>query len=298
LSSVLCSSALVVSSAAVVAPVRAQVPVAPASASVSPSPSAMSAPTAAAPAPLVVGPAGAPAPAPATTSPVLLPTGSAAPPVALLPVPTSPPPAQEAEPDEPHDPDLARRETLRRKFGVQVSILGPNAFAGIGFAAQLAPHFEGIVSLGYIKSQATEQTAAATAEASARLLTPMVRGRVWLFARHSLLLDGGAGMSFLDLSADGQNRDGTDPIHYERSGASPIFTAAVGYGYRSPAAFRFSVLLGVQGMVANLGDSKLTAAGSYTAKELADLKKTLDDASHQLGAINHAFLEMNVAFLF
>lgn len=187
---------------------------------------------------------------------------------------------------------------MRRKYGVQISILGPNALVGIGFAAQLAPRFEGILSLGYLQAKATEQTAAATAEASARLLTPMLRGRVWLFSRHALLFDGGVGATSLKLTADGQSREGTDPIHYERTGTSPIGTLAMGYGYRSASAFRFSVLLGVQGMIANLGDSKLTASGAYTAEELVDLKKELDHASDQIGAINKAFLEMNLAFLF
>jgi hypothetical protein len=256
----------------------------------------------AAPAPLVVGSPGQPAATGATPTPSVAPATSAPPALVLLPVAPAAPAAPAdpaADPDEaPTDPSAADREMKRRKYGVQASILGPNALVGLGFTAQLAPRFEGILSLGYLQAKATEQTAAATAEASIRLLTPMARGRVWLFSRHALLLDGGVGATVLTLGADGQNRDGTDPIHYERSGVSPIFTGALGYGYRSPASFRFSVLLGVQGMVANLKDSTITAGQAYTAREIADLKKELDDASKQVGAINKAFLEMNVAFLF
>lgn len=296
---------------------------------------APSGPTAPQPAPPAAPPAPSPTAAPSTsttapTAPPPAPTGVWVPPPGSSPPapgPGQPPPpaGYPPPPGQPQPPpgyvlapvgtprvyepplpvapptptnDETRGETQRRRFGPVINMFGPNALVGVGVTGQVHRMLEVMVDVGYLQSGATEQSAAATAEAEIRLITPMVRGRLWPMNRHNFIVDLGAGASFIKLTADGRNRDGSETLHYERTGTPGIVAGGIGYGYRAPGPFRFAAVIGRQLMFGKLKDSTLTATDNFSQTDRTDLKNELDKESNDLAELNTTYVQVSLGLLF
>jgi len=194
--------------------------------------------------------------------------------------------------------EATRAQTERMRFGPLVNIFSPNALFGVGVSGQVHRLFEIMVDVGYVQAGSTQQSAAATAEATVRLITPMARARLWPMERHNFIVDLGMGMSFTRLTADGRNRDGSESLRYERSGTPGIIAGGIGYGYRAPGPLRFAVVLGRQLMFGKLRDSTLTATDNFAAADRTDLKNELDNASKDIAALNVTYLQITIGLLF
>lgn len=205
-----------------------------------------------------------------------------------------PPPPPPAIPEA----EATRAQTQRTRFGPHANIFSPNALFGLGVSGQVHRLFEVMLDVGYLQAGSTEQSAAATAEATVRLITPMARARLWPMNRHNFIVDLGVGMSFTKLTADGRNRDGSETLRYERSGTPGLVAAGIGYGYRAPGPLRFAVVLGRQLMFGKLKDSTLTATDQFSPADRTDLKNELDNASKDIAALNVTYLQITLGLLF
>lgn len=184
------------------------------------------------------------------------------------------------------------------RFGPHVNIFSPNALFGLGISGQVHRLLEVMLDVGYLQAGSTQQSAAATAEATVRLITPMARARLWPMNRHNFIVDLGVGMSFINLSADGQNRDGSETLRYERTGTPGLVAGGIGYGYRAPGPLRFAAVIGRQLMFGKLKDSTLTATSEFSPTDRAELKTELDNASKDIAELNVTYLHITLGLLF
>jgi hypothetical protein len=218
----------------------------------------------------------------------------------LYPIAPAPPPAGAAtdEHEAPEHVISSREQTRRRRFGLHANLYGPSSDVGVGGSMQVTPLVEVLVSLGYLGRTNTEQSAAATAEGNVRLLTPLAKARLWFNERHNFIVEGGAGLSFVKVTADGESRDKVETLHYERTGNPGIFVGGIGYGYRAPGPLRFSVVVGYQLMTGKLGDSAVSSSPQFSAADRAKLKADFDNATDDFGSLNRLYLELSLGFLF
>lgn len=213
------------------------------------------------------------------------------------------PPASVFEPPLPPKPavsvnEATRAETQRRRFGGMVNIFSPNSLFGVGVTGQLHRMLEVMVDVGYLQNEASEQSAAAQAVATIRVITPMARARLWPMNRHNFIVDLGAGFSYMKLTADGEDRDRIETLHYERSGTPGIVAAGIGYGYRAPGPFRVAAVLGRQLMFGKLKDSTLTTSNAFSTSDRDELRTKLDAASNDLSELNVTYIQVSLGVLF
>jgi hypothetical protein len=240
-------------------------------------------PAAVEPAPQPAAPGAQPYAAP-TTQPYPQQAAQPAPPqIIILQPPPEPPPS---------------RAWADPRMGFKLSLGGPNGQFGGGFAWQPYRLIELAAWASYAHASARGTTSDATADADIKIVTGMARAQLWPLERHSVVIDGGLGFSNYSMSANGVGLfDSTESLHYKRSGTPGLANIGVGYGYRSNAEFRISIILGAMVHTNKLPAGTVTSTGSFTASDRENLRSEVDAAADKLTDVR-AYGEVSIGFLF
>lgn len=175
-------------------------------------------------------------------------------------------------------------------------LAGPVGNYGAVAGYQLHPAVE--VQAGFVMQSVKVESSSgsATANASANVTTPLIRARLWPFARHNVIAEVGAAAMIYELQADGSDPAGNS-ILYKRGATSPLLFAGGGYGLRTDAGFRLAVLMGWMQYLGGAGDSTVTTTGSFDASDRASMKQTFDDSTDRLVEAR-PYVELSAGWMF
>ena len=120
--------------------------------------------------------------------------------------------------------------------------------------------------------------------------------RYYPFRRHSPIVEAGAGVTSLSLTASGTNSLG-DAITYDRTGLPVLLFGGVGYGFRTDSGFRLSTSIGWLGYVSGLNESTVATKGQFDDADRASMKTSLDKTSNDL-LKSRLYLQFCVAWVF
>jgi outer membrane protein OmpA-like peptidoglycan-associated protein len=270
-------------------------------------------------APVVVAPAPAPQRAPALRPPAPEPATSAPPPPKkkARPLRSEPPPkrAPKAAPKPTHaeaKPKPERAHACEGLSGFALSgrvvprpgapglLFGPGSAVFVGYPLQPSLCWLELtfgIGLGY--SSISTQTNFSEAAGSVWSLSIPARARVWWMKRHSLITDGGVGISPTFVSADGRDGDG-DPFSYSRRGVPIFVQGALGYGFRprgSDAGVRFAATAGLIKHVSELGEPDVGAGPAVDQYDKDAVAERLGEKADDFLSMR-AYLEVGLSWLF
>jgi hypothetical protein len=201
-------------------------------------------------------------------------------------------------PVEPEEDPATKRLWAKSRYGLALTLLGPNSLVGGGFAAQPIRWLELLAWGGYNTASATGALDTARAEAKIRLITALARARAWPMEKHSVVIDAGFGITNYSMSASGHDSAYTSSsLSYSRKGTPPVGNLGVGYGYRSNSMFRVAAIIGVLLHAKKLGAGTLTCDSTYHPTDCELLRADVDAAGNKL-TDPRVYLEGTVGLLF